>query len=362
MNGFEDELKKRILGIVPHVVVSSPQSSFNDWQTIQQQLLSLPLVSHVTPIIESEALVLSDKGLQGVIMQGIIPELEQHNLVNSHLTSGNLTVLNDRAYAVVIGQSLARKLDVRIGEKINLVLPNKTRFTPMGRVPMQRSFTIADVFNVGSPVDNSAVYVHSHYAAKMMREKEGSVSALRIYLTDAFSVGLFIKQLPIAFAAFDILPWSESQGALFAAVGMEKNMMWLMLSLIIAVAAFNIISALVMVVINKQGEIAILQTFGMNRANVFKIFITQGMINGLWGVFLGIIIGVLLTFNLNELLSVMGISILGTGMSDNSLPIDFQLRDIMTIIFSSLSMSLLATLYPAYRASLTQPAEVLRHE
>jgi lipoprotein-releasing system permease protein len=232
----------------------------------------------------------------------------------------------------------------------------------MGRVPMQRSFTIADVFNVGSPVDNSAVYVHSHYAAKMMREKEGSVSALRIYLTDAFSVGLFIKQLPIAFAAFDILPWSESQGALFAAVGMEKNMMWLMLSLIIAVAAFNIISALVMVVINKQGEIAILQTFGMNRANVFKIFITQGMINGLWGVFLGSIIGVLLTFNLNELLSVMGISILGTGMSDNSLPIDFQLRDIMTIIFSSLSMSLLATLYPAYRASLTQPAEVLRHE
>jgi lipoprotein-releasing system permease protein len=362
MNGFEGELKKRILGIVPHVVVSSPQSSFNDWQTIQQQLLSLPLVSHVTPIIESEALVLSDKGLQGVIMQGIIPELEQHNLVNSHLTSGNLTVLNDRAYAVVIGQSLARKLDVRIGEKINLVLPNKTRFTPMGRVPMQRSFTIADVFNVGSPVDNSAVYVHSHYAAKMMREKEGSVSALRIYLTDAFSVGLFIKQLPIAFAAFDILPWSESQGALFAAVGMEKNMMWLMLSLIIAVAAFNIISALVMVVINKQGEIAILQTFGMNRANVFKIFITQGMINGLWGVFLGSIIGMLLTFNLNELLSVMGISILGTGMSDNSLPIDFQLRDIMTIIFSSLSMSLLATLYPAYRASLTQPAEVLRHE
>jgi lipoprotein-releasing system permease protein len=171
MNGFEGELKKRILGIVPHVVVSSPQSSFNDWQTIQQQLLSLPLVSHVTPIIESEALVLSDKGLQGVIMQGIIPELEQHSLVNSHLTSGNLTVLNDHAYAVVIGQSLARKLDVRIGEKINLVLPNKTRFTPMGRVPMQRSFTIADVFNVGSPVDNSAVYVHSHYAAKMMRKK-----------------------------------------------------------------------------------------------------------------------------------------------------------------------------------------------
>jgi lipoprotein-releasing system permease protein len=143
---------------------------------------------------------------------------------------------------------------------------------------------------------------------------------------------------------------------------MEKNMMWLMLSLIIAVAAFNIISALVMVVINKQGEIAILQTFGMNRANVFKIFITQGMINGLWGVFLGSIFGVLLTFNLNELLSVMGISILGTGMSDNSLPIDFQLKDIMTIIISSLSMSLLATLYPAYRASLTQPAEVLRHE
>ncbi len=362
MNGFEDQLKKRILGIVPHVVVSGSQAALPDWQNTQRQLLALPLVSHVTPIIESEALVFSDTDLQGVMMQGIIPELEQHNLVNNHLQYGDLTVLNNTDYAVVIGYSLARKLNVRIGEKINLLLPNKTRFTPMGRMPMQRSFTLVDVFNVGSQADNSAVYIHSKYAARMLRQPPDSVGALRVYLTDAFSVDLFMERTPELYRDYNFTPWSESQGTLFSAVGVEKNMMWLMLSLIIAVATFNIISALVMVVINKQGEIAILQTFGMNRANIFKIFITQGMINGLWGVFLGTLLGIAITLNLNEILSGLGISLLGAGHSQQALPIDFQLEDVMTIIFASISMSLLATLYPAYRASQTYPAEVLRHE
>jgi len=322
----------------------------------------LPFVSHVTPIIENEALVVSNTSLSPVLMQGIVPELEQHNLVNSNLRQGDLTILNQSAYAAVIGQSLARKLNVNVGDKINLVLPNKTRFTPMGRVPMQRSFTVVDLFYVGSPVDDSVIYIHSKYAAKMLHRKAGGVNALRIYLTDAFKANEFLEQLPPNLKSLNFTPWSESQGTLFSAVGMEKNMMWLMLSLIVAVAAFNIVSALVMVVIDKQGEIAILQTFGMNRVDILKIFISQGLINGLWGVCLGAFVGTLLALNLNVILSTLGINILSNGFSEQSLPIDFRINDMITIVIAGLAMSLVATLYPAYRASQTQPAEVLRHE
>lgn len=362
MNGFEGDLKKRILGIVPHVVVTAQQEEFTDWQSKQQQLSALSYVSHVTPIIENEALVLSNTSLSPVLMQGILPALEQHNLVNSHLRTGDLTILNQKPYSAVIGQSLARKLNVNVGDKINLVLPNQTRFTPMGRVPMQRSFTIVDLFYVGSQVDDSVIYIHSKYAAKMLHRKGGAVNALRIYLTDAFNVDKFLASIPDSLTGLNYLSWSESQGTLFSAVGMEKNMMWLMLSLIVAVAAFNIVSALVMVVIDKQGEIAILQTYGMDRVGIIKIFVSQGFINGLWGVCLGAMVGTLLTLNLNTILSTLGINILGNGFSEQSLPIDFRINDMITIVIAGLAMSLFATLYPAYRASQTQPAEVLRHE
>jgi len=362
MNGFEGDLKKRILGIVPHVVVSANQEEFTDWQKRQQQLMTLPFVSHVTPIIENEALVLSKQSLQPILMQGIVPELEQHNLVNSHLRNGDLTILNNIRYSAVIGQSLARKLNVNIGDKVNLVLPNKLRFTPIGRVPVQRSFTVVDLFNVGSQVDDSVIYIHSKYAAKILHRKAGGVNALRIYLTDAFKADEFMKQIPSSLTDFNFVPWSESQGTFFSAVGMEKKMMWLMLSLIVAVAAFNIVSALVMVVIDKQGEIGILQTLGMSRTGILRVFISQGCINGLWGVSLGALVGSLLALNLNSILSILGINILGSGFSEQSLPIDFRLNDTITIVAAGFTMSILATLYPAYRASQTQPAEVLRHE
>jgi lipoprotein-releasing system permease protein len=165
--------------------------------------------------------------------------------------------------------------------------------------------------------------------------------------------------LKAEYSEYNYTTWSDSQGALFAAVRMEKNMMWLMLSLIIAVAAFNIVSALVMVVIEKQGEISILQTLGLDRMGVVKIFITQGLINGFWGVTIGTAVGSLLTLNLNSIFNFLGISLLGAGQS---LPVELSVGNLLSIIFSAIAMSFIATLYPAYQASLTQPAEVLRHE
>ncbi|GAA0819935.1 lipoprotein-releasing ABC transporter permease subunit [Colwellia asteriadis] len=400
MNGFEGELKKRILGIVPHVVINDVDkvqsfyaanenntqakrlsSTSPSWQPLRQGLLEFPHVLHVSPFLESEALIQSPSGLQGVLMQGIEPIYEQNNIINQDMVIGSLNSLSEQPYTIVVGQSLARQLKVTLGDEVRLFLPNKSVFTPMGRIPVQRVFTVGGIFNVGSQVDESMVYVSNKYGAKLLRRKGDGIDKLRLYLDDAFHANTVVKQLLLAQQApnnkqtpampqhhlASSLPqeitfsvWSESQGVLFSAVNMEKNMMWLMLSLIVAVAAFNIVSALVMVVIDKQGEIAILQTLGFTRAGVVKIFITQGMVNGLWGIILGSVFGVLLTLNLNSIITMLGVNLLGVGVQH--LPVELVLSDVFTIVLSALAMSFIATLYPAYKASTTLPAEVLRNE
>lgn len=361
MNGFEGELKKRILGIVPHVLVSENNQPISKWQTLQSKLSAIDQVMNVTPIIETEGLVLSNKTLRGVLLQGIEPKEEASNIVFNNMVAGELNYLTNKPYTVIIGQSLAQKLAVSMGDSIRIVIPEKTLFTPMGRIPVQRTFTVSGIFNMHSQVDDWVVYIHRRDAAKLLRLPTDTISHLRLYLTDAFAADSLVKAQQANFAKQQFTTWRSSQGTLFSAVSMEKNMMWLMLSLIIAVAAFNIVSALVMVVIDKQGEIAILQTFGMDRKGIVKIFMAQGLINGFWGVILGTIFGILLALNLNNLIAFFDIKIFGGGFSQ-SLPINMQLSDIFMISSTALAMSFLATLYPAYRASLTQPAEVLRNE
>lgn len=375
MNGFEGELKQRILGIVPHVIVSdftdkdTSTGQKQHWQVLREELLTQPHVLQVTPFLESEALIQSSKGLQGVLVQGIMPKFEQKNIINTHMVAGSMEMLSKQGYSLVLGQSLANKLQVALGDEVRLVLPNKSVFTPMGRIPVQRVFTVAGIFHIGSQVDDAMVYVDSRYGAKLLRRTGDGIDKLRLYLDDAFNAKQVVQnleqkqqQIPqsktLDSASFST--WDESQGALFSAVKMEKNMMWLMLSLIVAVAAFNIVSALVMVVVEKQAEIGILQTLGLARIEIIKIFITQGMVNGLWGVSLGGLLGVILALNLNNILLVIGVNLFGFGVQD--LPIKLEWLDVLTIILSALAMSFLATLYPAYQASTTQPAQVLRNE
>jgi lipoprotein-releasing system permease protein len=359
MDGLEQEQKRRVLGLVPHVLMSNQQTHIDNWRELQQETLSLPDVQHVTPYQESEALIQSKTALQGVLVHGIMPEFEQHNIVNNSMEFGQLDRLNSQPFSMVLGQALARNLNVRLGDVVRLTLPNKTLFTPMGRVPVQRTFTIVGIFNVGSQVDESMVFINIKDGAKLHRKKGDGVNQLRLYLDDAFNAEQVISNLKTKYPDFRFVSWQDSQGALFSAVSMEKNLMWLMLSLIVAVAAFNIVSALVMVVIDKQGEISILQTLGLDRSGIVKIFITQGLTNGLWGVVLGVTLGVVLTWNLNSIFMVLGVSLLGAGQE---LPIALDVKNILVIVASALAMSFIATLYPAYRAAQTQPAEVLRHE
>ena len=359
MDGLEQEQKRRVLGLVPHVLMSPQQTHIDNWRELQQETLSLPDVKHVTPYQESEALIQSKTALQGVLVHGIMPEFEQHNIVNNAMEFGRLDYLNSQPFRMVLGQALARNLNVSLGDVVRLTLPNKTLFTPMGRVPVQRTFTVVGIFNVGSQVDESIVFINIKDGAKLHRKKGDGVNQLRLYLDDAFNAEHVISNLKIKYPDFRFVSWQDSQGALFSAVSMEKNLMWLMLSLIVAVAAFNIVSALVMVVIDKQGEISILQTLGLDRSGIVKIFITQGLTNGLWGVVLGVALGVVLTLNLNSIFMLLGVSLLGAGQE---LPIALDVKNILVIVGSALAMSFIATLYPAYRAAQTQPAEVLRHE
>lgn len=359
MDGLEQEQKRRVLGLVPHVLMSQKQTDPNNWRALQYDILALPAVSQVTPYQESEALIQSKTALQGVLVHGIMPEFEQHNIINSAMEYGGLAGLESEPFSIILGQALARKLKVNLGDDVRLTLPNKTIFTPMGRVPVHRTFTIVGIFNVGSQVDESMVFINIKDGAKLHREKGDGVKQLRLYLADAFKAQSVIAQLSLSYPDFEFISWQESQGALFAAVSMEKNMMWLMLSLIVAVAAFNIVSALVMVVMDKQGEISILQTLGLSRSGIVKIFITQGLTNGLWGVILGCTLGVLLTLNLNELFNLFGVNLLAAGQQ---LPIALDSSNIIVIVASALVMSFVATLYPAYRAAQTQPAQVLRNE
>jgi lipoprotein-releasing system permease protein len=369
------------LGLVPHIVISQTlgnQVNQADtvtphWQKYRAYLLTQSHIKQVTPFIETEVLLQSQaqtsNSLQGVLLQGIMPEFEQDNIVNQNMTAGSLASLTTGKYNLVLGASLARKLSIEYGDTVRLVLLNKTVFTPMGRVPVQRTFTVSGIFNVGSQVDDAMVYIHSDYAAKLLRRKGDGIEQLRLYLDDAFNAQQVVKEIKAntftnnlthmgTFKSAQFTTWDESQGVLFSAVKMEKNMMWLMLSLIIAVATFNIISALVMAVIDKQGEIGILQTLGMNRLGIMKIFMTQGMVNGIFGTLLGGIIGIILTLNLNDVLAAVGIKLYGV----QSLPVVLNGEHVVIIIFSAVLMSFLATLYPAYRASTTQPAEVLRNE
>ena len=377
MNGFEGELKKRILGIVPHVIVAQEHvtkgnnvktNSFKEWPELRAQLLQQKHIQQVTPFLSSEALIQSSSNLQGVLLQGIIPEFEKNNIINRNMLSGSLLSLSEQAYSIVIGRSLADKLKVSTQDTIRLVLPNKTIFTPLGRVPVQRNFIISGIFDVGSQVDDSMVYVHSKYGAKLLRRKGDGIDQLRLYLDDAFNAEQVVDALTLAkvesfpIKSLNFTTWKESQGALFSAVNMEKKMMWLMLSLIVAVATFNIVSALVMVVVEKQGEIGILQTLGLSRMGIVKIFITQGMVNSLWGVTLGSFFGIIIALNLNEILAVFELNVLGAGYAAQSLPVKLEVINVVVIALSALTMSFAATLYPAFQASKTQPAEVLRNE
>ncbi|MCL1048368.1 lipoprotein-releasing ABC transporter permease subunit [Shewanella abyssi] len=360
MNGLEGQLKERILGAVPQLTIHS-SVPLENWQQDVTHLSALKGVQGVTPSVSTQAMLQSPSNIGAAQIYGVYPEQEKSLLSLTRNTySGNFDALNPGKYQIILGAELARNLDVVVGNKIRVLSGDGVVYTPFGPVPSQRKFTVAGVFEMGSQVDASVAYIHHDDAQRLMRQKAGEVKQLRVYLDDPFNAAT------IAPSVVDYFPnqvtttdWRDTYGHLFGAVKMEKNMMSLMLSLIIAVAAFNIVSALVMMVVDKTTDVAVLKTQGLTTADVMGIFMIQGSLNAIIGLISGVATGILLTINLNEITNVLGISILGAGQN---LPVQLEFNQLSWIVVGTLVITLLATIYPALRAANVQPASTLRHE
>ncbi|GIU46615.1 lipoprotein-releasing ABC transporter permease subunit [Shewanella algidipiscicola] len=363
MNGLEGQLKQRILGAVPQLTVYSEQD-MAQWQQVAAKLMQLDDVVAVSPSISTQAMLQSPSNISAVQIYGIYPEIEQQNvaLMNPRFHR-SLAVLTPGDYQIVLGAELARRLSVSPGDKVRVLSGDGVVYSPLGPVPSQRHFYVAGVFEMGSQVDANLAYVHHDDAQRVMRQQAGEIKQLRLYLRDPFNASTLQPQVVAAFAEEGVSvttsDWRDNYGHLFSAVKMEKNMMSLMLSLIIAVAAFNIVSALVMMVVDKTTDVAVLKTQGLPTASVMGIFMIQGSLNAILGLVGGVLLGVLITLNLNSIMSSLGISILGAGQS---LPVQLALSQLSAIVIGTLLITFLATVYPALRAANVQPASALRYE
>lgn len=355
MNGFEQQLKDRILGVLPQAVVTSADGRVPLSEQIPTVLKQLPHVTKVTAITRGETIIQSANSLAAGMMIGIEPN--QYDPIADHLMVGSLKDLQPGSFNVIIGQALAVELDIQPGDKIRLMVTSASQFTPLGRLPSQRNFTVSGIYDTGSDVDKQLVFTNISDAGRLLHYKLDQMSGWRLYLDDPFAVTELAKiPLPHDWKWSD---WREQRGELFQAVKMEKNMMGLMLGLIIGVAAFNIISALIMVVMEKQAEVAILKTQGMTHRQVLTLFMVQGSSSGVIGALLGGVFGVMVSHYINPIMAFFGVNLAAIG---GSLPVDFEPMQILAVIVGAIVLSLLATIFPSYRAAAVRPAEALRYE
>lgn len=352
MNGLEHELEKNTLGLMPQALITSESGSLNP-QQIPASSLHLSGVSRVTPLSSGEVVMQSARSVGVGVMLGINPD--EPDPLTPFLVGVRQQQLQSGQYNVIVGEQLAGQLGVKRGDQVRLMVPSASQFTPMGRIPSQRLFTIVGTFASNSDVDGYQILVNQQDASRLMRYPSGNITGWRLWLDKPLQVDSISQQtLPKGLIWKD---WRERKGELFQAVKMEKNMMGLLLSLIVAVAAFNIVTSLGLLIMEKQGEVAILQTQGLTRRQIVTVFMVQGATAGIVGALLGALLGVLLASQLNNLMPVIGAFLDGAA-----LPVNISLPQVATITVTAIAVALLSTLYPSWRAAAVQPAEALRYE
>ncbi|MBN3189682.1 lipoprotein-releasing ABC transporter permease subunit LolC [Pectobacterium brasiliense] len=353
MNGFERELEGNILGVMPQAVISTPQGSLNPALIPASSLNSLEGVTRVAPLTTGDVVLQSARSVAVGVMLGIDPD-EQEPL-SRYLVNVKQQQLQSGQYQAILGEKLAAQLGVKAGDQIRMMVTSASQLTPMGRIPSQRIFTVAGTFAANSEVDSYQLLVNQQDASRLMRYPTNHITGWRLWLEKPLSVDTLSTQtLPEGMVWKD---WRERKGELFQAVRMEKNMMGLLLSLIVAVAAFNIITSLGLLVMEKQGEVAILQTQGLTQRQIMTVFMVQGGSAGVIGALLGAVLGTLLASQLNTLMPILGVLLDGAA-----LPVDIDPMQVVTIAISAMVIALLSTLYPSWRAAAVQPAEALRYE
>ncbi|GAB3685865.1 lipoprotein-releasing ABC transporter permease subunit [Salinisphaera aquimarina] len=369
MNGFEAELRDRILGMASHVEISSGRGSLEDWQGLKKEVdTRVSDVNGAAPYISGEGMLRSGRSLSGTLIRGVLPNEEKDvSDVSSHMVAGSFDSLKDGKYRIVIGAELAALLGVDVGDKVDLMIPT-ANITPAGIVPRFRRFTVGGIFKVGMyEYDRGMVMIHMGDAATLYHMGQG-VTGLRLHLKDMFDAPNVSRQLEVMLPPGKrVSDWTRQHANFFHAIATEKTVMFIILSLIIAVAAFNIVSMLVMVVTDKQGDIAILRTLGLTPRSVMAIFMVQGSLIGVIGTGIGVALGVLLSVNIEHIVPFLE-KVLNTDLLSADVYYISQLKaelhevDVVRIMGLSLVLSFLSTLYPAWRAARVQPAEALRYE
>lgn len=368
MNGFQKELRTRILGVASHVQIMGLDGALANWPKIAAEAQMNPEVAAAAPYVTAQGLLSNRGTVQGTIVRGVLPAAEDKVAdVGNHMRAGRMDNLKPGRFGIILGTDLAMSVGARVGDKIVLIAP-QGQVTPAGILPRLKQFEVVGIFEVDmAEYDAGLAFVHIEDAQKLYR-LEDKVSGVRLKLHDLFKAPLVARDLMRTLAA-DVYAtdWTRSHANFFRAVQIEKRVMFIILVLIVAVAAFNIVSTLVMAVTDKRADIAILRTLGAAPGEIMKIFIIQGALIGMIGTLTGVIGGVLLATNIEVVVPaierVLGIQFLAKDVYYISdLPSDLHLEDVVFIALTSLGLSLAATLYPSLRASQVNPAEALRYE
>lgn len=368
MNGFEKELKERILGMTSHAFITGADGTLEDWQGLRDRIKDHPEMVDSAPFVEGQAMLSQGNRVRGTMVRGIDAEMEQTvSSIGDKVVQGELAALEEGSFGIMLGKDLASAMGVVTGDKITLITPHVSP-TPAGIIPRLKRLTVAGIFEIGMyEYDSALAVMNINDAAKLFRIPE-RVTGLRLEFDDVFSAPQLLRDVmqdvPTHYRGAD---WTYQHANFFRALKTEKTVMFVILMLIVAVAAFNIVSTLVMMVTDKQADIAILRTLGMTPGKVMGIFMVQGTLIGLIGTGLGVIGGILLALNIETLISklegLLGYQFLPADVYYiSSLPSDLQSQDVTIIAVTAFVLSILSTLYPSWRAAQVKPAEALRYD
>ncbi len=369
MNGFQKEVRDRMLGVIPHVQVLSVDGSSlgGDWQQLAQRLRRNPAVTGIAPFVQGQALLAQGNSVYGVLAWGIEPALEpQVSSIAAHMTAGSLHALRPGSFGVVLGDALAQRLGVGVGDLVTMVVPSGS-LTPAGMIPRLRTLTVVGIFRIGNyEYDSSLALLDLRDASRLFLTQ--GPTGLRVQTRSIDDAPRVAQQLQAQLGSNLVAqPWTAQNRTWFEAVVIEKRMMFIILAMIVAVAAFNLVSTLVMTVTDKQSDIAILRTQGASPRSIMAIFLVQGAVTGVFGVLFGVALGLLIAFHVDPIVAflewVFHTQFLPSSVYlIHTMPSDPRLGDVLEITLIALGLSLLATLYPSWRASRLRPAAALRYE